>query len=1716
MNIEDQLHRIGEGIKKAHAAGNADHVRKLGAEYRRLQQQLQQPQPEPNSGPLDAIVFGFDSLGKSVGSGVEALGQLTGWQGLEEMGRAQREGNEADIARRRYQRPEHADGIFKNVREGDFGDALSSLGYGVAEGGPSVAPGVIASIGTLAASPLALATAAGATAFGTVQALGEAREERREKGLDPEANLGDLATAIGSGLVELVPVGKGAGFALSFTKEGLQEAAQEGLIVGNSAFQGGEYVPQEVVDRLVDSGIIGGTVSKGASVATNAASKVIPEDVGDYFSRTDNKEFTDDQKRAAERLVKAADFDMDTLGNVDHTDAGSAKGAANAALRGIAAEVEAIAVDLRKLAKHQGARDAETALNALLRTTRHQGSTTPESFASDIKLAYDTLQNAGITHTDVERLVSLARQTNEIQSFTKGDKNDMGGFSKIFSRFDLTDQRSTTSLGGIAVAASGSVATAGGMIAANRASRLIDKLTNRRSKVKRFVESALKDGKKLDPIDGPTARDTLTELKRQEAAQKALNRLVFERQAEKAKEAKVAATATKGKAALDQSKAQASADKNAKDYRLNSLATEDIFENDYVPDNTDSVIDPYRKWQEATGVGPDTTLQVLEQLQREGVVPEGTAQRFREDIRSFSTKSDELYSIQRLVKMRANPEGKPHPKDAKVKPDPETVLKKFQATDTKPTSDRRKQKALEGDRRYKNVIGEIEASTNSLSPDQYQMLWDLAESINSPDMTRAQRFKLVESMLPMIFPKRSQKALIEFWRKKMTPLAAIGNDYAIERETKNPVQEEEKVLKEKRKAASKPRKVRTPKAANDNRKPATDRPAETKAEKALKKLRKPRDPDAPANVDAKPKRPKPEPDSAAEKVQKAKEPTLKKSATKKAAHKLKDRVERKVEVIYDAVELAANDEDALNDYIRKLPKSPEGRVENLIYQFASDRVTVNMLTDAYAKIYNIPPAQAAQIVNNALGKMEAKGMLKRRLIKGNARLRYDGKLVTDEDGKPMLNIDLQFHNPNATKPDGLDPALSYRLQVAKAVRKVERMVHQGDPDVLFSPEALSDGAFNALKDIPASRVDESFWPILSFLNDMRQSHLQLNPKMLKQIEDALGGASEKNLGPIGEVLLKKDKHGRTDEADIRSVAQMLFKVRESGSHSWRQEWMAGANLRVYSLNGEAHTQGGDLMKGILRAPEKHKVGGEAGLDYIYHGIGNLLGFDKEAPADRRNALFDYDLVDNMVKFAEDPFGRTRLDKSNGERTDIGLTVDNGEGFFQVLNAAHEVKNMVDWARARHKDKAKLSNAELLKHPEVRADMAENYETDFIVQLDASNNAYQIAGMVMGYTDVLQSTGMLPPEGFDGDPDTLKGADIYMEPALSIADRIPELEFLKDAPSKLRKLFKKPIGTYLYASQFNSRRDAFEDVLQEIAGPKTEIFGVNENGLISVPEDVIAGMTSEEGFRFVTPKYSADGKPKNPKIKRKRIVQKGDGFAVQTADGDRGKFGEAGKVYETEADAIRAAYANNLYTRMSSELVREMNVRYPGMRLYLGFAEKVSNIVKDRGLETVQVPTKDGMMLEYSFRQNPLFERVDVELGDGNVVPMGVQGTDYKLAGQGLAAFMTHQNDAWALRETHKRMKESGGLLTFNPIHDSYGFHPADAERGQKIWTEVMQELGGAEYNIFLDILQANQISIEELMGAFKNPKEAEEIRNFIMGRQGVPKVDPKQIPTALS
>lgn len=1766
----EQMKRLEEGIRRAHEAGNAEHVRRLGAEYRRLQAASSQGAPqEPQE-----FSFGqrAEAAVDNIAESIADTAQVFGADGLARGLRGVTQTPEGFVSESE-----------KFLRPGEEGYGWQHLPGAAAEQTPQFALALGgAKAGALAggrigmiAGPKGAALGAvlggifGAAAPEALQVLGPTAYARAQNNGREEPNAEDIsaaaATAVASGAINAVSPALRAGIgrvAVEGVTETFQSGTQQtGETLGTEA--GWEVDGKQAIGEGIigagSAGVVDGTI-RGAQAAANVNLPGVPS----ALSRTDNREFSEDEQRAAEALLRAADGDINVLGNVDDTDAGTAKAAANAALDALRAEAQTIAGGLRDLAKTREDRDALTSINTVLKQAGRQVSTTPEVEIEELIGAFpDT--------ADAKRLASIVRQINVIQDFTKDGTRDMGGLTKFTRMADLTDARNTIkafTMGGVGIGSvmnpMGTIASVGSGMAVNRAARVIDKITNRRSRVKRFVDSALKEGKRAPNIEGVSAPQALKELRQQREAEASAKRLADQAMLDALKQGNMSA--------LDQSngplspKVQAAAERVAKEQQTRQLeeqATADLFQPGVqVPPpiqgqgDLNPLVQGHYMWQQATGLEPLEIQQTLQEMEADGTIPKGYAQRYRSNIGSFDGDPD-TKSLQRMVAQRRGSKGK---QDFKPKPpaapvDPDATLRKLEDRLSR-ASDRSNFKQAEGQIASAKVLTTIQKFTPVLDLSTRQMLLDLRASIDTPGMKRSDRFSMVNEMLPMILGKPRFRPIRREIEVAFQDLAAAGNDREItldETEAKK-----EKALEKRTRAPRKKSKTKGTRQASKKPSPPLGT-TEATAERALQKLQEERadptpEPEAETETAVEAQivadEPKLDPEveefietgEAPEPVLDQSKPAVKKPATTRtkavSPSKLRTDFEKEKARIIHAIETASTRDGELADYRDSLPRTAMGQVMGIILDVASDRVTVNMVVDGYARKFDVDPQIAAQRVSAGLTEMVNKQIVSVSSASGRASLLVqDKKPVQDKEGRDLYVRQINFYQPiknkegKPTKQSILDPEFADMLDIAKSIKKAEKMVDQEGPAFNYRPGRLTNRDHVALKDIDPRKVDGRFAPLLDPINDLRGQQFRINPRMLDAIEGGLGGVKENELGTIAEVLRPKSENtNRKDDSPLRAAAQLSHHRDETGSDTIYQEFFAGSNGRIYARNGTADTQGGDLMKGIVRAPEAAPVGGEAGLKFVFHGLGNLLGYDKESPKDRRNSIFEKDHVRKLLTFAKDPFARRLLKDDSGTITDIGQMVKDGEGFFQVLNAAYEVENMVNWAKARHKTKAtrfRKDPAKLLQDPEVQADMAENYETDFIVQLDASNNAYQNAGTLMGETTLLQETGVLPPPGREGDPDAFKGADIYITPANGVVAAIPELQAADFSQEFVRKLFKNAISTFLYAAEFNSRKETFRKQLKKKAGNLNIVGTSPEDGLLVIPQDWQASFQSEEGAPITQVRYDVEGNPKPgyPKTVLKKVVPAvdKDGKPVTDKDGnpmwkiatkegrtDKAKFVVRGSAFDTPEAAMREAYMGGLFVRMNQELIRQMNTLYPNVQKFLGYSRTVMEMVREADLDTIQVPTRDGLPLEYSFKENPIYEAAEIDVA-GQKARIGIRSKEVKTAGRGLAAFIAHQMDAYVLREVYKRMKEQLGRppKVFNPIHDSFGFHPSEAELGQRLWYEVMSEQGQEDYNIFLEILEANGIDPSAYVAA-GGPVD------LIMGRQGVGPFSPQQSPTALS
>lgn len=520
------IKELGRALIAADKAGDTESAQLFANEIRRMQSQTQgQPTPPSNNDAPDtslggAFSQGVDQAGAMVGKGLQSGGELIGLEAISAYGSEMAQRNEAEIAESNYQRPQGADGIISNLRKGEFGNAATSALYGAVEAAPQVAGGVAASIGAGLAATTApvvgTALAVGGTGYGVVNALGQNRAEKEDQGLDPTATATDLASAVASGLVELTPI-KGGGATLKVLREAGQEAVQEGLVIGGTSVQGGEYVAQDVVDRLGDAAITGGIVAKGANMAITTVNKA-----GSVVMRP-REQLDPEVDQASGDVARMVSEIAETEGyNLKDIDPSSQKGA-NAALAAarskLAKDIETATTELKINVLKGASQEVKSQFKAAEKQARNKVSSVVTQ--ENIDFIKD---NFGSTKQG-QQLAQAYRKSNILtEVYSSGLK---GGISQFTDQFNPLPSfgRAFNPSGIIAgnLNAGAAVATGGATLAAQIplviGGRAIDGVTGRRSKVARFVkQNQKKDG--LAPVTGVSVQGRAQRLKEATAAAK--------------------------------------------------------------------------------------------------------------------------------------------------------------------------------------------------------------------------------------------------------------------------------------------------------------------------------------------------------------------------------------------------------------------------------------------------------------------------------------------------------------------------------------------------------------------------------------------------------------------------------------------------------------------------------------------------------------------------------------------------------------------------------------------------------------------------------------------------------------------------------------------------------------------------------------------------------------------------------------------------------------------------------------------------------------------------------------------------------------------------------------------------------------------------------------------------------------------------------------------
>jgi hypothetical protein len=532
------------GARAAHAAGDIAAAQRLIAAARALEetQSSQAQEGAPDTSLSGAFGYGVDNAQRILGMGIEGVGQLSGIQSVEQYGADVARHNQDQIDQSNYQRPEGADGIMSNLREGDLANAGRSLVYGAAEAAPQVGAGAVASIGAgLAATSapvIGTGLAVGGTIAGTTMALGSMRDERQQQGLDTETTATDLAAAIASGLIELTPV-RGGGAIMRVVREGLQEAGQEGLIIGGTAVQGGEYVPEDIINRLGDAAAIGATVSGTINAGVTTVNRA-----GDVVLRNRDEVDPETSQAAgdvARMFSEIADNEGYNIRDIDPSSQRGANAVLNAARGQLQTEINANARVLRKEVLNGADENTLARFETILRQARNKVATVVPQ--TDIDWVRDNYANT----REGQALLQALRKSNVVtEVYSRGLKGGISQFTDVFNPlprfgrvYNPTFMTGNLNAGAALVSGGSTLAAQIPLVVGGRA---IDAVTGRRSKLNTFI----KQNRKKQGLESPTGPSVEGRTARLRAQAKA---------AEDARKAREAADAAARKKALEDEEA---------------------------------------------------------------------------------------------------------------------------------------------------------------------------------------------------------------------------------------------------------------------------------------------------------------------------------------------------------------------------------------------------------------------------------------------------------------------------------------------------------------------------------------------------------------------------------------------------------------------------------------------------------------------------------------------------------------------------------------------------------------------------------------------------------------------------------------------------------------------------------------------------------------------------------------------------------------------------------------------------------------------------------------------------------------------------------------------------------------------------------------------------------------------------------------------------------
>ena len=408
------------------------------------------------------------------GKGIEAVGRATGLEGVEKYGTGVVAQQEKDIAKGGY-KSKYNKSFSDTWDEDGLDAAFGWIGEKVAENSMTTGASLVGAAATataaLVSAPAALlfgaATLAGSALLGTGEVAGEI--EDKTGSYDP-----NLAVGVGAiiGILDKFGAGKvipkdqlaklsakqiaqklqKAGFANAskeFTKRTLKkggiefgtEATQEGLSMGASALSGGDYTLKEVGDRLLDAGVIGGSMGSGVSVGTDAVTggvntaRKVKDGVTSIFDpKTNEVKDPEGATELAQKLYKIADVNKLDLQDLDKMSDDGARKATDLAHIQLNEDFKRVQKDLTDRLKIKPTDKLSVVMNKVLaaaggREARNKTKSTvgQQEFDAIQDLVGDTFEG--------QEMLSLMRQMNELTRLHNSGYQQ--GLSRITDTFSF-------------------------------------------------------------------------------------------------------------------------------------------------------------------------------------------------------------------------------------------------------------------------------------------------------------------------------------------------------------------------------------------------------------------------------------------------------------------------------------------------------------------------------------------------------------------------------------------------------------------------------------------------------------------------------------------------------------------------------------------------------------------------------------------------------------------------------------------------------------------------------------------------------------------------------------------------------------------------------------------------------------------------------------------------------------------------------------------------------------------------------------------------------------------------------------------------------------------------------------------------------------------------------------------------------------------------------